>query len=748
MEELLTKVDYKVPVTGIVVSVDPASCLVYLNTKGTKTGRLYKKDSRAFESSKPFDQLPEYQAGEKITAVLVSTKRQGNDQFLFYLNERWADYNPWEDLPLSKGDKIFGYISTAIPDFDSPIAYLVKLIHNKVNTPQPDIEVFLPVGEIPLLDGAPLQLNYGDSIQAVITNADMRPPRNPNVSIKQLRKENYHRQSEALKRARTAFVILGKDQFTSISKLDTPLIGKHLVLIDDEKSPIETFKRAAKRLGAIVSTIHWKRRLKDEDILDKLFDAAISKKCDPDIVIIDDTLGKPTTGLNLLERLKKRLPNWNFILASSFYTPETTSKLVANSRKKVAAIHKPVRLASLLEVLSNKAIPREFIQGAEPQLDIQELIYKAEIALSSAVGGSNKAEIMAFSIAAEDRLHGIGNSSHRLSKEDKAKWVNDPYFRILLQNKNDVLELNRGMHVIADTVLQKVSNDIPAKNFSQWHICKVESQNLLIGHCFNRPPRLPLELSQWMAEQLARRLWSWHWREAIAPTLALGQQAASIAHELVKYSDKATRRLEDLRTAYEKESEHSVITEHIERLDKYLRNGRDTYAALVGSTATNREWSFKAAAQEVIYMLKPLCEKRGIQIELGFPEISLPCPKAALQLALHNLISNSIKHHFVEDDTPEKHLITVIALSDYTHIDIKVQDNGPGIPRHVEEKLFDFGDSFMQASNREGKEESHGIGLWLTQKLMAKFEGELQYKTALGVGTTFTLRLPFTIGMK
>lgn len=744
MLENLLKIDYLKAVTGIVTSINAASCDIRLNSEGTKIGRLYINDSLAFNIGLPFDQLVEYQVGQKITAVPSRARVQENSRVvLYYLNERWIHKNPWQNLQLRESDLVFGYVSNAIPDFGCPLAYLVKLDHQHSQIKLPDIEVFLPIDAIPSIDGYPLPLKFGDLVKGRVTNATFRPPLNPHICIIQLRHVEKQYQLEALERSRTAFFVLGKNKTKHVKQPQLPLQGKHLVLIDDELSAIHSFKRGVQKLGAVASFVHWKSWFKDEDILKRLFpDNKELKKTTFDLVIIDDTLGKPTVGLYLLERLSKSCPGLRFTLTSSFYSPETISKLESKSRKKIAAIHKPIRLASLLEVFSDSIIPREFVKGIQPQLDIKELIKQAEKALQSVTGEDNVVNIMAFSLDDGDRLSGIGDSSHMLLSEEKARWINDPYFRVLLQNKTEALQVNRKENpALADIVLSKRA----IKNFSQWYICKVESQRLLIGHCFNQRPNLPLELGKWMAEQLAHRLWEWHWREAISPTLALGQQAASIAHELVNYSDKANRELESLRNYFESDNLEEIPA-HMNSLASYLQNSRDTYASLVGSMAREGRWSFRTAGEEVVNMLRPLCEKRDIRIELSLPEINIACPKAVLQMALHNLISNAVKHHFDADDIQGQPLVTVIALSDYTYIDIKIQDNGPGIPKHVEDKLFDFGDSFMQSENKKIEGQSHGIGLWLTQKLLSKFSGELFYTTARGIGTTFTLRLPLTIG--
>lgn len=110
------RTDHLSEVTGVVISVNPASCDIQLNEKRTQIGRLYKRDSRAFQAKQPFDQLPEYQPGTQVTG-LINGKKQLKDQTLYYLQERWVDNNPWINLTLRPGDEVTGRVSDAVPDF-------------------------------------------------------------------------------------------------------------------------------------------------------------------------------------------------------------------------------------------------------------------------------------------------------------------------------------------------------------------------------------------------------------------------------------------------------------------------------------------------------------------------------------------------------------------------------------------------------------------------------------------------------
>ena len=66
-----------------------------------------------------------------------------------------------------------------------------------------------------------------------------------------------------------------------------------------------------------------------------------------------------------------------------------------------------------------------------------------------------------------------------------------------------------------------------------------------------------------------------------------------------------------------------------------------------------------------------------------------------------------------------------------------VADEGSGIPPDVEARIFD---PFFTT-----KADGTGLGLAITRRIVEAHGGEITYKTALGRGTTFTVRLPLSV---
>jgi two-component system, NtrC family, sensor kinase len=70
------------------------------------------------------------------------------------------------------------------------------------------------------------------------------------------------------------------------------------------------------------------------------------------------------------------------------------------------------------------------------------------------------------------------------------------------------------------------------------------------------------------------------------------------------------------------------------------------------------------------------------------------------------------------------------------HVEIRVKDNGSGIPAHIVDKIFQ--PFFTTKPTGSGT----GLGLSLSYDIVKAHGGELKVETKEGVGTEFTVVLP------
>lgn len=68
---------------------------------------------------------------------------------------------------------------------------------------------------------------------------------------------------------------------------------------------------------------------------------------------------------------------------------------------------------------------------------------------------------------------------------------------------------------------------------------------------------------------------------------------------------------------------------------------------------------------------------------------------------------------------------------------LKVEDNGQGISPEYHQRVFDM---FYRA-NEQSK--GSGLGLYIVKETLDKLSGSIHLESAPGVGSTFTVRLPY-----
>lgn len=141
------------------------------------------------------------------------------------------------------------------------------------------------------------------------------------------------------------------------------------------------------------------------------------------------------------------------------------------------------------------------------------------------------------------------------------------------------------------------------------------------------------------------------------------------------------------------------------------------------------------AINEVTNIVKPLADKKNIIIIKTIDkEIEINADYQKIKQIMYNLISNAIKF------SPENDTISVKLNHINNDFIIEVQDNGIGIAPEFHKKIFD---KFVQLENAFNKtENSTGLGLTITKKLVQMHNGSISVKSDANQGATFTVTIP------
>ena len=106
----------------------------------------------------------------------------------------------------------------------------------------------------------------------------------------------------------------------------------------------------------------------------------------------------------------------------------------------------------------------------------------------------------------------------------------------------------------------------------------------------------------------------------------------------------------------------------------------------------------------------------------------------ALERAIINLITNAIKYSHSQTTT------TVSIVSDDGFAGVRVQDEGSGMSREQQEKIFN---PFYRSDKESSlKAEGTGLGLAIVKHIMDAHNGKIDVRSEVGKGSIFTLWFP------
>jgi signal transduction histidine kinase/CheY-like chemotaxis protein len=140
--------------------------------------------------------------------------------------------------------------------------------------------------------------------------------------------------------------------------------------------------------------------------------------------------------------------------------------------------------------------------------------------------------------------------------------------------------------------------------------------------------------------------------------------------------------------------------------------------------------------REAVSYNAPLAKSKQIEIVIDY-EDNLPktmIDASKIQQVLNNLLSNAIKYSHA-------HTRVYVRISlDENNFLISLKDQGQGIPKKEQEKLFKaFSKTSVQST---GGEKSTGLGLLICRQIVEAHEGKIWVESEIGVGSTFYISLP------
>ena len=214
---------------------------------------------------------------------------------------------------------------------------------------------------------------------------------------------------------------------------------------------------------------------------------------------------------------------------------------------------------------------------------------------------------------------------------------------------------------------------------------------------------------------------------------ALSKLTSGVAHEVKNPLNAIVIHLELLKSqvvsqqAEDAAKSLDVITQEIKRLDRVVRNFLNFNRPV--DVKLKRE-DIQPVLQEVVTLAQSEALQRDVRISLqaagSLPPIQLDAD--LMKQCLLNIVLNGCQA------MPEGGALKISTALNNGSLELRVQDEGVGIPRENREKVFNL--------YYTTKENGSGIGLATVFKVVQLHNGEIDFESEVGKGTTFTLKFP------
>ena len=210
----------------------------------------------------------------------------------------------------------------------------------------------------------------------------------------------------------------------------------------------------------------------------------------------------------------------------------------------------------------------------------------------------------------------------------------------------------------------------------------------------------------------------------------------SLASEVL--SDKSIEKSEDTTERYLK-----IIRNENKRLGGMVEN------ILQAATLDKGELKLKIQETDVHQVIKDVLQSLNLQIqnkhgeavtELNAQRYSLFADRMHIGNIIYNLVDNALKYC---NESPR---IVISTASDKDNLVISVKDNGIGIKKEDQKKIFDT--FYRVPTGNIHNVKGFGLGLSYVKAVVEKHGGHIEVESEPNKGSTFVVYLPFSTNLK
>jgi signal transduction histidine kinase len=306
----------------------------------------------------------------------------------------------------------------------------------------------------------------------------------------------------------------------------------------------------------------------------------------------------------------------------------------------------------------------------------------------------------------------------------------DPHLSVIMLTGFGALET-------AQEALRLGANDYISKPFDAGEMRDVIGRNVERTRVHRTSERAAAEIKE-LNNRLLKELAQ---KERLA---SLGQASAEFVHDLGNpltivwgYVQLLAKKLEHSDNGGTPQNAASIkelnIIEQNVRLCRELLTMWQSYGS--ADALARLPISVSAIVQEVVKSVGAMAAQNGVELQSSI--CSDPCTlkgdAVQIKRAIQNVVINA-----VQASAETKGSVTITCTAKDFYVDLRVEDNGPGIVPAQINKIFDPYFTTKQAKN------GTGLGLYIAKKVVEDHNGSIKVDSTPGTGTTFTIRLPLS----
>ncbi len=208
---------------------------------------------------------------------------------------------------------------------------------------------------------------------------------------------------------------------------------------------------------------------------------------------------------------------------------------------------------------------------------------------------------------------------------------------------------------------------------------------------------------------------------------AVGEMAASMAHEIGNPLNALSLNLQLLRRKYPDEADLGTAQRELDRLNGIIR---EFLGAFRPAKARLQPGFAADPLKDALAALQSVFEDRNIRVAIDMPSSTpaVAIDRAQMEQVFFNLMKNALE---AMKDGGE---MAIAMVHDDTSVSVVFRDSGAGMSDAALARLFE--------PYRTTKRTGTGLGLMISKRIVAAHGGEIRVASEEGKGTTFTVRLP------